>query len=101
MDRAAGNPVLWRCRRGMKELDLILERYARGEYPTATPQRRRAFERLLDLPDPLLLDLLIASGRAAAPDPASTTQGSAGACDPSADDDLAAMAALVAAAGRR
>lgn len=53
MDRA-GQRLLWRCRRGMKELDVILERYARQGLGAASPAERRAFERLLGLPDPLL-----------------------------------------------
>ncbi len=46
--------TLWRCRRGMKELDLLLERFGRGRLPEASPNERRAFERLLELPDPVL-----------------------------------------------
>ena len=44
----------WRCRRGMKELDVILERYAREGLEHASAAEWRAFERLLALPDPLL-----------------------------------------------
>ncbi|HTT00771.1 MAG TPA: succinate dehydrogenase assembly factor 2 [Steroidobacteraceae bacterium] len=51
--------LLWRCRRGMKELDVLLERFARERYATAPIERRRAFERLLELPDPLLADYLL------------------------------------------
>ncbi|MGH8260259.1 MAG: succinate dehydrogenase assembly factor 2, partial [Steroidobacteraceae bacterium] len=29
----ADSRLLWRCRRGMKELDLLLERFAREDYP--------------------------------------------------------------------
>ncbi|HUA90167.1 MAG TPA: succinate dehydrogenase assembly factor 2 [Steroidobacteraceae bacterium] len=46
--------TLWRCRRGMKELDLLLERFGRGVLPRASPGERAAFERLLELPDPVL-----------------------------------------------
>ncbi|MBS0377670.1 MAG: succinate dehydrogenase assembly factor 2 [Proteobacteria bacterium] len=46
--------TLWRCRRGMKELDLLLERYGRSRLPQAPEATRRSFERLLELPDPLL-----------------------------------------------
>ena len=47
--------VLWRCRRGMKELDILLERFARERYETASEDEKRAFTRLLDLPDPDLV----------------------------------------------
>ncbi len=50
--------LLWRCRRGMKELDILLERFAREHYAGAPAEQKRAFARLLDLPDPDLLDYL-------------------------------------------
>jgi antitoxin CptB len=48
--------VLWRCRRGMKELDLLLERFAREGYERAPSEQKRAFARLLELPDPDLAE---------------------------------------------
>jgi len=51
--------LLWRCRRGTKELDLLLERYVRREYSRATAAEQGAFAQLLDLPDPLLTDYLL------------------------------------------
>ncbi len=48
--------LLWRCRRGMKELDILLERFARERYESASSEERHAFARLLDLPDPDLAD---------------------------------------------
>ncbi len=51
--------LLWRCRRGMKELDLLLERFAREALPGASPALRTAFEQLLALPDPLLAGYLL------------------------------------------
>lgn len=42
----------WRCRRGMKELDVLLTRWLEGHHGGATAARRAAFERLLELPDP-------------------------------------------------
>jgi antitoxin CptB len=35
--------LLWRCRRGMKELDVLLERFARERYEAAPPEQKRAF----------------------------------------------------------
>ncbi len=49
----------WRCRRGMKELDLLLERFLEERYDESPPGRQQAFERLLDLPDPVLAELLL------------------------------------------
>jgi antitoxin CptB len=58
--------LAWRCRRGMKELDLVLGRYLRERWPAATAAERATFERLLDLPDPLLAACLM--GREQMPD---------------------------------
>ncbi len=87
METSAGGPILWRCRRGMKELDLLLERFAREQYAGAPGSRRRAFERLLDLPDPVLAELLLGPPGL----PAAL----------SADLDLAEVVALVATPGHR
>lgn len=58
----------WLCRRGMKELDLLMESYLEEEYPHASETDRRAFETLLEYQDPLILDLLF--NRAQDADPA-------------------------------
>jgi antitoxin CptB len=44
----------WRCRRGMKELDVLLERYAAAALPRADAAERRLLARLLEQPDPQL-----------------------------------------------
>ncbi|MDO5091402.1 MAG: succinate dehydrogenase assembly factor 2 [Cardiobacteriaceae bacterium] len=63
------NPRLkWLCRRGMKELDILVEGYLADDYPHASDADRRAFEKLLEYQDPLILDLLFA--RSEDPDPA-------------------------------
>ena len=51
--------LAWRCRRGMKELDLLLRRYLTHHWPQADPAERAAFERILELPDPLLAAYLM------------------------------------------
>ena len=48
----------WRCRRGMRELDVLLLRYLYREFPAAAPSAQSAFERLLSAQDPEILDLL-------------------------------------------
>jgi antitoxin CptB len=50
----------WRCRRGMKELDLLLLRYLRRQHGRANGDERATFVELLDLPDPDLARYLIA-----------------------------------------
>jgi antitoxin CptB len=46
--------LLWRCRRGMKELDVLLGRYAATVLPQAGAGERRALARLLERSDPEL-----------------------------------------------
>jgi antitoxin CptB len=81
----------WRCRRGMKELDLLLERFLENQYDHAPRERQRAFERLLTLPDPRLAELLLG------PQPVPSWTGASG----PADAHLAEVVALVAASGPR
>jgi antitoxin CptB len=46
--------LVWRCRRGMRELDALLTRYLTTRYPGADAVERRAFESTLELTDPEL-----------------------------------------------
>lgn len=52
----------WRCRRGMRELDVLLNRYLERAWETASPTERDAFLQLVDLQDPDLFGYLV--GRA-------------------------------------
>ncbi|HMI37274.1 MAG TPA: succinate dehydrogenase assembly factor 2 [Steroidobacteraceae bacterium] len=51
--------LAWRCRRGMKELDLILQAWLARDYPRASPAERLLFARFLELPDPELARYLL------------------------------------------
>jgi antitoxin CptB len=44
----------WRCRRGMRELDRLLERYLDVRWRNAEPSERAGFERLLACEDDAL-----------------------------------------------
>jgi antitoxin CptB len=44
----------WRCRRGMKELDVLLQGYLERYYDTASVEEQRLFAELLELQDPQL-----------------------------------------------
>jgi antitoxin CptB len=44
----------WRCRRGMKELDLLLGRYVEQRFDDAPAEERDAFLGLLEVQDPLI-----------------------------------------------
>ncbi|MGI9290073.1 MAG: succinate dehydrogenase assembly factor 2 [Gammaproteobacteria bacterium] len=48
----------WRCRRGMKELDLLLLKYVDSWYVDDSQLLQQAFKRLLSMPDPEIMDLL-------------------------------------------
>lgn len=48
----------WLCRRGMKELDVLLERFMDTGYDDLTPEEHAAFEALLRNEDPDLYGLL-------------------------------------------
>ena len=49
----------WRCRRGMKELDLLTLGYLERYYLTASVEERQAFAELLELQDPLLMSYMV------------------------------------------
>jgi antitoxin CptB len=57
----------WRARRGMRELDAVLEGFVQNVAATLTPAELARFEQILDLPDPELLAYL--TGRNAPADP--------------------------------
>jgi antitoxin CptB len=49
----------WRCRRGMKELDLLTLGYLERYYLTVSAEERQAFADLLELQDPLLMSYMV------------------------------------------
>ena len=49
----------WQCRRGMLELDLLLNNFVDKKIQTLSPQQKGSFELLLSYPDQTLLDLLL------------------------------------------
>ena len=57
----------WQCRRGMRELDVVLERWLEARYPSAPEPERRAFRTLLGAPDPELVAWLVGRERPADP----------------------------------
>jgi antitoxin CptB len=64
----------WRCRRGMKEIDVLLERFARGGLASAAAEDPAALEELLDLPDPELAAYLLGGERPPQPHLARLTE---------------------------
>ncbi len=68
IDQRSWERLRWRCRRGMLENDIILTRYLDALAGAIDEQELSALDRLLDLPDNELWDLL--SGRTQGPDQA-------------------------------
>lgn len=50
-DHATASRLRWRCRRGMRELDTLLERWLTVRWPRAAASDRTKFERLLGCED--------------------------------------------------
>jgi len=48
----------WRCRRGLLELDIILQRFSENRLAGLGAQELLAFDSLLDLPDNEFLDVV-------------------------------------------
>jgi antitoxin CptB len=58
----------WQCRRGMRELDILLSTYLEHVYPQSREDRKQAFRELLQLGDPELIGYFL--GDQLPPDPA-------------------------------
>lgn len=52
------NRITWRCRRGMLENDLVLARFLEAKGPTLTEDEVTMLDRLLELTDNDLWDLI-------------------------------------------
>ena len=64
-DAAELGRLRWRCRRGMRELDVLLAGWLDARWLRADPAQRRAFSELIEQQDP---DLWVwCTGRAPAP----------------------------------
>ncbi|MFQ5754663.1 MAG: succinate dehydrogenase assembly factor 2 [Acidiferrobacterales bacterium] len=48
----------WRCRRGLLELDVMLQAFVDRAYISLAPSERVAFQRLLSEPDLVLLEYI-------------------------------------------
>jgi antitoxin CptB len=57
--QAERGKLRWRCRRGMKELDLLLAGWLDTRWAAADPAERGAFARFLELPDPDIAGYLL------------------------------------------
>lgn len=53
------NAISWRCRRGMLELDLLLQPYFEKHFQSLTPVQQATFVRFLESTDPDLYSWLL------------------------------------------
>ena len=53
----------WLCRRGMRELDILLTRYLDERYARAPPEEQQAFRHLLESPDPVIFAYCVRAER--------------------------------------
>ncbi|MCA0239774.1 MAG: succinate dehydrogenase assembly factor 2 [Proteobacteria bacterium] len=60
LDARSLSRLKWRCRRGLLENDLFIERFFRRHEETITTRQAAGLELLMDLADNDLLDLLLA-----------------------------------------
>lgn len=60
------NRLKWRCRRGLREMDLVFEHFIDEHYAKVSPELQAAFERMSDELDLDIYDWLM--GRADPPD---------------------------------
>jgi len=60
LDPVALNRLKWRCRRGLLENDILIERYFKRHGSCITQRQAGGLQALMDLPDNDLLDLLLA-----------------------------------------
>ena len=67
MDRIGRERLKWKCRRGLLELDLVLERFLQRQAPELSGAELAALDALLDYPDNDLWDVV--SGRSDRFDP--------------------------------
>lgn len=56
----------WLCRRGVKELDIIMSHYLEYSYLDAPTAEQKAFKELLQIEDPILFQLVV--GKQKSPD---------------------------------
>ncbi len=59
MQRISKAELRWKCRRGMLELDLLLNRFLDKHYDSFDTETESSLISLLDYPDQVLHDLLV------------------------------------------
>ena len=55
----AKSKLLWRCRRGVKELDVLFTRFVESDYDDLSDMEKKAFDKLLNIEDPEILSFML------------------------------------------
>jgi len=50
--------LVWRCRRGVRELDVLFNRFLDSDYQALSSAEQLDFQRLLEVQDPVIMDWL-------------------------------------------
>jgi len=59
MPEQINSALRWRCRRGMLELDILLNQFIDNDYSKLQLEEKNVLDRMLDYPDQLLFDLFL------------------------------------------
>ncbi len=59
MSSRVTSELRWRCRRGMLELDILLNGFVEKKYTQLSADQKNTFNEVLDYPDQLLFDLFL------------------------------------------
>ena len=51
--------LLWRCRRGVKELDVLFTRFVENHYDGLSAREKESFDKLLEIEDPEILGFML------------------------------------------
>ena len=66
--------LLWRCRRGIKELDVLFTQFVETSYDGLGDTEKQAFHKLLEIEDPVILGFMLYGDIPEEPDVASIVE---------------------------
>ena len=55
--------LLWRCRRGIKEMDIVLQEFIKDSYDELNNENKSAFSKLLEEQDLDILNWILGKGK--------------------------------------
>ncbi|ANO51108.1 FAD assembly factor SdhE [Woeseia oceani] len=73
-DSPSKSQLRWQCRRGMRELDVLLSAWLEEHFDAASDSQKAGFCSLLELPDPQLAGYLLQGVSVSDPDTANVVK---------------------------